>query len=128
MRRLSFVCVAAAVVVGACAAPRQTLGTRNSPCFRSLPTARSAVHDNGRLVGVHRVGRTRLLQAFPRAALPPDREFCAVAFSDDYSSDKVDHPAGSPIGKYAVVLVTMRGTTPLQTFLVDTVPPQLRHH
>jgi hypothetical protein len=117
----------AAIALGACAAPRQTLGTRNSPCFRSLPTARAAVDDNGRLVGVHRVSRTRLLQAFPRAELPPEREFCAVVFSDDYRSDKVDHPAGSPVGKYAVVLVTMRGTRPLQTFLVDTLPSQLRH-
>jgi hypothetical protein len=68
-----------------------------------------------------------LLRAFPSAQLPAGREFCVVGFSDDYRNDKVDHPAGSPIGKYAVVVVTMRGTTALQTFLVDRIPLHLKH-
>jgi hypothetical protein len=113
--------------VSACAAPRQTLGTRNSPCFRSLPTARAAVRDNGRLVGVRRVSRNSVLHAFSSAQLPPGRDFCVVGFSDDYRTEKVDHPAGSPIGKYAVVVVNMRGTSAIQTFLVDKIPFRLRH-
>ena len=127
MRRLLLACALCGLVLGACAAPRQTLGTRNSACFRSLPTAKAAVHDSGRLVGVRRVSRDTLLHDFPTAQLPPGREFCVVGFSDDYRNDKVDHPAGAPIGKYAVVVVTMRGTTALQTFLVDRVPFRLRH-
>ena len=127
MRRVLLACVLGPVALGACAAPRQTLGTRNSACFRSLPTARTAVHDSGRLVGVRRVSRNTLLHAFPSAQLPSGNEFCVVGFSDDYRNDKVDRPAGSPIGKYAVVVVTMRGTTALQTFLVDRVPFHLRH-
>ena len=127
MRRLAVVCVLGLAVLGACAAPRQTLGTSSSPCFRSLPTAKAAVHDSGRLVGVRRVSRTTLLRAFPNAQLPAGKDFCVVGFSDDYRNDKVDHPAGAPIGKYAVVLVTMRGTTALQTFLTDRIPIHLRH-
>jgi hypothetical protein len=129
MRRMLLVYFVVAIACGAtaCAAPRQTLGTRNSPCFRSLPTAQDAVRHNGHLLGVHRISRTRLLDAFPRADLPSDREFCVVGFSGDYRTEQVDHPAGSPTGKFAVVVVTMRGTTPLQTFLVDKLPFQLRH-
>lgn len=124
-RVLVVVCVL--VAVGACAAPRQTLGTRNSPCFRSLPTARSAVHDNGRLVGVRRVERKTVLRSFADAPLPPGRGFCVVAFSDDYRNDKVDKPAGSPIGKYAVTIITGRGTTLIKTYLVDELPFRMRH-
>jgi len=127
MRRLVAACLIGAAGLAACAAPRQTLGTRSSPCFRSLPTARVAVHDNGRLVGVRRVSRTTLLHAFPGAALPAGQDFCVVGFSDDYRNNKVDHPAGAPIGKYAVVVVTIRGTTALQTFLVDRIPLRLKH-
>jgi hypothetical protein len=127
MRRTLAACVLGAAALGACAAPRQTLGTRNSPCFRSLPAANTAVHNEGRLVGVRRVNRETLLRALPGAQGAAGREFCVVGFSDDYRNDKVDHPAGAPIGKYAVVVVTMRGTNALQTFLVDRIPLRLKH-
>jgi len=126
-RRVLVTCLLGAAALGACAAPRQTLGTRNSACFRSLPTAKAAVHDSGRLVGVRRVSRDTLLKDFPNAQLPPGKDFCVVGFSDDYRNDKVDHPAGAPIGKYAVVVVNMRGTTALQTFLLDRIPLHLKH-
>jgi hypothetical protein len=127
MRRLVVATCVALTALAGCAAPRQALGTRSSACFRSLPTARTAVHESGRFVGVRRVSRTSVLHAFPSAALPADHDFCVVGFSDDYRTEKVDHPAGSPIGKYAVVVVNMRGTSALQTFLVDKIPFRLRH-
>jgi len=127
MRRLAAACVVASAVLAACAAPRQTLGTRSSPCFRSLPAANAAVHHSGRLVGVRRVSRDALLHAFPKAQLPAGRDFCVVGFSDTFRADKVDRATGSQTGKYAAVIVTMRGTTALQTFLVDRIPLQLRH-
>jgi hypothetical protein len=127
MRRLGAACVISAAVFAACAAPRQTLGTRSSSCFRSLPTARAAVHDEGRLVGVRRHSRATVQRAFPTAQLPPDRDFCVVGYSDDFRNDKVDHAAGAPTGKYAVVIVTMRGTKALHTFLVEQIPLRLRH-
>jgi hypothetical protein len=120
-------CLVAGAALAGCAAPRQTLGTRSNVCFRSLPTARGAVQQQGRLVGVRLASRKHVLDAFPNAALPTGRDFCVVAFSDDFHADKVQHPAGAPTGKYAVVIVTMRGTTVVQTFLVDRVPLQVRH-
>lgn len=127
MRRAIATCVLAAGALASCAAPRQTLGTRSSVCFRSLPTAKAAVRQQGRLVGVRLASRAHVLGAFPNAELPPGRDFCVVGFSDDFHAEKIDHPAGSPTGKYAVVIVTMRGTTVVQTFLVDRVPLHLRH-
>lgn len=129
IRRSLAVCILAGAVLaaGACAAPRQTLGTRNNECFRSLPTANTAVRDNGRLVGVRRVSRDMLLKAFPTAQIPAGREFCVVAFGGDYHNDRVEHPAGAPIGKYALVIVDIRGTTAHQTVLVDRLPFHLRH-
>ena len=126
-RGLLVTCLLGAAALGACAAPRQTLGTRNSACFRSLPTAKAAVHDSGRLIGVRRVSRDTLLKDFPNAQLSPGKDFCVVGFSDDYRNDKVDHPAGAATGKYAVVIVNMRGTTVLHTFLVEHIPFRLRH-
>ena len=126
IRRVTVTAVLA-LAVGACAAPRQTLGTRSSACFRSLPTAQAAVRHSGRLVGVRRIDRAGVLRAFPRAQLPQDRDFCVVAFSDDFRAETVDHPAGAPTAKYAAVIVNMRGTTTLQTFLVDSLPVRLRH-
>ena len=127
IRRVAATLLVAGAALAGCAAPRQTLGTRSSACFRSLPTARVAVHQQGRLIGVRRISRTHLLQDFPQAALPPGKEFCAVAFSDDFHGDHVDKPAGASVGKDAVVIVTLRGTSVVQTWLVDRVPFHIRH-
>ena len=127
MRRVAVALVLAAAALPGCAAPRQTLGTRTSECFRSLPTANAAVHQQGHLVGVRRISRAHLLRAFPQAALPPDKEFCAVAFSNDFHQDQVEMAAGAPTGKYAVVIVTLRGTSVVQTRLTDHLPFHVRH-
>ena len=127
MIRRAALAAALALALGACAAPRQTLGTRSSACFRSLPTAQAAVRHNGRLVGVRRIDRAGVLRAFPQAQLPQDRDFCLVAFSDDFRAETVDRPAGASTGRYAVVIVNMRGTTTFQTFLADHLPLRVRH-
>jgi hypothetical protein len=109
-----------------CAAPRNTLGTSSSACFRALPTAKTAVHQKGRLVGVRRAHRSTVEQALPKADLGTGREYCVVGFSGPFKSTDVDRPAGGTEGRYAVVVVTGRGTTALQTFLLDRLPLRLR--
>ena len=127
IRRIAAACLVGGAALAACAAPRQTLGTSSSACFRSLPTARAAVHQQGRLVGVRRITRTHLLRGFPQAALPAGKDFCVVVFSDDFHSDKVDKAAGAQGGKNAVVIVNMRGTSLIQTWLADRVPFHVTH-
>ena len=124
-RTLARVAVAVALVAG-CAAPRNSLGTAASPCFRALPTAKAAVHHQGRFVGVRRVSRNRARELF-HTEPPAGREFCLVGFSGAYRPDNVDHAVGTSSGRYAAVLVTLRGTTALRTFLVDKLPTHLRH-
>ena len=126
MKRAAAGLVLAALLTAACAAPRNTLGTSASPCFRALPTAKAAVHNQGRFVGVRRVSRASVEKRF-HAAPPPGKEFCVVGFSGLFRPDQVDKPVGTNPGKYAVVVVTVRGTTAHQTFLVDRLPMRLRH-
>ncbi len=126
MRRVSVAAVIAAVLTAACAAPRNTLGTSASPCFRALPTAEAAVHHHGRFVGVRRVSHTRLAELF-HTQPPPGKDFCLVGFSGGFRPEQVDHAVGTNPGRYAAVVVTLRGTTALQTFLVDSLPTHLRH-
>jgi hypothetical protein len=121
------VLVVAALVGGACAAPRNTLGTRSSACFKALPTAKVAVHHRGRLVGVRRLARTTVERAFPNADLGAGKHYCVVGFSGPYKTSDVDRPAGAAGGRYAVVIVTARGTAVLRTFLVESLPLRLRH-
>lgn len=118
--------VMAGVLTAACAAPRNTLGTSASACFRSLPTAKAAVHQQGKFIGVRRMSAHRLEQVFHRTP-PPGKEFCVVGFSGPFRAEQVDHPAGPNPGRYAVVVVTLRGTTTRQTLLVDRLPTRLRH-
>ena len=126
MRRAAAVVVASLLALSACAAPRNTLGTADSPCFRALPTAKAAVHHQGRLVGVRKVSRRRLATLFP-VEPPSGNEFCLVAFSGSFRPDQVERPALRDPGRYAAVVVTLRGTQALQTFLVDQLPMHLRH-
>ena len=119
--------VGTAVMASACAAPRNTLGTSSSTCFRALPTAKTAVHHKGRLVGVRRMGRDNVTRVLPPMGTVHSRYVCVVGFRGPYQSGEVDAPGPSPSGRYALVVVTHRGTTLLKTVLVDRLPLRLGH-
>ena len=81
MRRAAAFVAFAVVFIGGCAAPRNTLGTSASPCFRALPTAQAAVHHQGHFVGVRRMSRTRvadLLHTPPPPGTPTARTSARV--------------------------------------------------
>jgi hypothetical protein len=124
--RRALIAAVVAALLAACAAPRNTLGTSASPCFRSLPTARAAVHDRGRFLGVRRLGPRGFTKVF-HADPPPGREYCVVGFDGPYKSGGVDHATTDAAGRYALVVVTLRGTTVLRSFVVDRLPLQLGH-
>jgi len=131
MRRL-VATAAAAVAAGTmlasgCAAPRNTLGTASSTCFRALPTAKAAVHHRGKLVGVRRLGRDSVTRILPPVGIVRPRNVCVIGFRGPYRSSEVDAPGTSPSGRYALVVVTHRGTTLLKTVLVDHLPLRLGH-
>ena len=126
-RRVAAGATVALVALAACAAPRNAIGTRSSACFRALPTAMTAVHHHGHLVGVRKVSRATLLHAVPQPNPPDGRDFCVVGFSGPYRSQDVERPSGPAAGRYAMVAVTTRGTDALRTYLVDHLPLRLRH-
>jgi hypothetical protein len=118
---------AAALLASACAAPRNTLGTASSTCFRALPTAKAAVHNRGKLLGVRRMRRETVVQVLPSVGSVRPRDVCVVGFRGPYQSGEVDAPGPSPSGRYALVVVSHRGTTLLKTVLVDRLPLHLGH-
>jgi hypothetical protein len=118
---------AATLLAAACAAPRNTLGTSSSTCFRAIPTAKAAVHHKGKLLGVRRMHRDTVARVLPAVGTVRPRDVCVVGFRGPYRSDEVDAPGPGPSGRYALVVVSHRGTTLLKTVLADRLPLRLGH-
>ena len=79
------------------------------------------------VVGVRRMGRDNVTRVLPPVGTVHSRYVCVVGFRGPYQSGEVDAPGPSPSGRYALVVVTHRGTTLLKTVLVDRLPLRLGH-
>lgn len=110
---------------GACAAPRNSLNTGASVCFRALPAARAAVHGKGKLVGVRRVPRATVAKRFPEVTFHSRAQLCLVAFRDDYDAGDVDRAPGG--GRYAVVVLDARTSEVIHTSVTGRLPMRFRH-
>jgi hypothetical protein len=99
-----------------------------SVCYRAIPVAKEAVHDNqARLVGVHRLQIDTV-----RSQLPPsvsaeltaenDHVVCAVAFKGTFAPGQVDLAPPTDHGPYAVVLVSSRHLHLVNSFVLDQLP------
>ena len=136
------VCAAGAAALGvlllsACTAPRNTLGTNSSPCFKAVPVATDAVHDRGKLSGV------RLLKSKDLDRRPHFRSLlearagtkvttvCVVSFQGRFTLAQVERPFGqSPAGgtgPVALVVVSTPANKLLGTLVLSRVPLPLRH-
>ena len=125
------------VLLSACTAPRNTLGTNSSPCFKAVPVATDAVHDRGKLSGV------RLLKSKDLDRRPHFRSLlearagtrvttvCVVSFQGQYTLAQVERPFGrSPAGgggPVALVVVSTPANRLLGTLVLSHVPLPLRH-
>jgi hypothetical protein len=129
------VVAALALAASGCAASGSGIGAPESPCFRSLPAARLAVHDEGRFSGVRFLSVAQLSSALrtsktaPAGQLPPalaqrGAEICAVAYRGSYghSSVKAGWPAGALRARLAVVVVRQRDSAVLVTILLERSP------
>lgn len=141
--RLGSLIAAAAVTLGTvglsgCAAPRDTLGTNSSPCFRALALAEDAVHDRGAFAGVRLVGYSTLVKQHPRleAALTARsstrlRNVCLVSYRGTFRPSQVSRPAGkappSGVGHFAIVVVSTPQNQLLATFVLEKEPVRFRH-
>lgn len=131
-RHFSAVILAFALVIGsvACAGARNTLGTSASPCFRALPLAQAAAHDQGRLVGVRRVNTSALkgrLKDDPKVQAVPNQELCVFAFRGSYPPGQVDGASNTKPGHYAVIVVTSKHPGVVVAFVTDKLPTRFAH-
>lgn len=114
-------------VLAACAAPRNTLNTPASTCFRGLPAASAAVGPKAKLLGVRIVRRDELAERLPQAGRIPSESVCAVAYSGDFVPGDVAGADPPGPGRYAVVALDLKATRVLATSVVDTLPVRFRH-
>lgn len=122
--------VAAALAGASCGAPRNSLGTAASPCFRALPGAQTAVSRKGKLVGVRRIRTSTLRRRFPnnpRVAGDNDDYVCVFAFKGDYRPGDVELAVDKQPGPYAVVAVTSKGNEVITAFVLQRLPTRFRH-
>jgi hypothetical protein len=122
-----------------CTAPRDTLGSSVSPCFRALGVAEAAVEHKGYFAGVQHVSRDFLRRTLrgnrPKAiALPPDitknvGPLCVVLYEGKFSFLRVEHPwpPGAHEGRFAIVTVELRHDHVEASILVERVPLQFTH-
>jgi hypothetical protein len=125
MRR---VLLAAALLLTACAGPRNALNTPASTCFRGLPAAEAAVGDKGKLVGVRRIERDHLVAKVPQAGRLQARSVCLVAYRGPFATGDVPGADPPGPGAYALVALDDRSFHPLATFVLDRLPVRFQHN
>jgi hypothetical protein len=128
------------VALGGCASTHNSLGTGSSTCFQALPSASTAVHSKGRLLGVRRVTLSQLRRPSttapgqPPTSQPPTtlspseakRSVCVVAFQGKFAPGDVQQAAPRS-GNYAIVVIGEHGGAPLRAFVTDNLPLRFRH-
>jgi hypothetical protein len=121
--------LAAALLLTACAGPRNGLNTPASTCFRGLPAAEAAVGGGkARLVGVRRIERGPLVAKVPQAARLQAPSVCLVAYRGPFGPGDVPGADPPGPGTYALVALDDRSFLPLATFVLDGLPVRFQHN
>jgi hypothetical protein len=122
-----------AVGLAGCTTARSSLGTSDDPCYLALPTANSAVHSRGRLIGVHLFDLKTLHQRAPALLSDLDtkdtssQSVCVSAFVGHFTRASVTGGRGRSSGKVAIVVSTTTGNHVLGTVLFDRTPLHFGH-
>ena len=127
----------AATALSGCVTARNALGTSSSPCFKAVPVASDAVHDDGTLAGIRLFSGSQidrylhLRQVLEQSAGGPVTQVCVASFHGQYSSSDVSKPFGRAAtggtGKVAVVFVAYPTNKLLGTIVLSREPLPLRH-
>ena len=117
------------LAVAACGGPRSGLGTHASGCFRALPAAADAVHDEGRLLGVRIVSDRHAREFVPyEAGTGDDHPVCLVAYRGQFGTHPVDRVLARSGDTFAVVAVALDAHPhALGAVVVDKLPTRFRH-
>jgi hypothetical protein len=116
-----------AVALSGCASSHNSLGTGSSTCFQALPSATSAVHNRGQLLGVRRVVPSQLHHPLPGPPNASPRAVCVVAFQGKFQPGDVEHEITNRSGNYAIIVVGEHGGVPLRAVVTDRLPLRFRH-
>lgn len=132
--------VAMAVLLGACTAARNNLGTNAGSCFRALPVGESAVHGRGQFSGVLLVksssidtsDQRRILAQLDARAGHKVTSVCLVEYRGSFTQAQVQRPIGPAppggIGHYAIAVVDNPETHLLATFVSAREPMRFLHN
>ena len=115
-RSLTSLALAAALTASgaACTATPGITNGSVSVCYRAIPVAKSAIHDDkAKLIGVHRVPVDQVRGHLPQAAqfelaADDDTSVCALAFKGTFAAGQVDLAPPDQNGGYALVLVSSK--------------------
>jgi hypothetical protein len=134
----ALVALLGAATLSSCTSVHNTLGTRDSPCFRVLPTAIHAVGGKGRYKGVRFAPANTLVldihrqrQDQPGMPVPPDLiaaekvPTCLVEYQGNFTmGDLVAawSPSGSTMGTYAIVVIRQRDSSLVASVLLRHEP------
>jgi hypothetical protein len=126
-------CMLLAVVFAGCTSVRSSLGTSDSSCYRALPTARLAVNEQGRMLGVQlltlaalRHDAQRLFQDLATTDAE-SQQVCVVAFEGKFEKSSVSEPRGLSAGRVAVVVSTIPSDQLLGTVIFMRAPLHFGH-
>jgi hypothetical protein len=130
----SLVGVLAMAGLSGCAAVRTNLGTTDSSCFLSLPTAAHAVSDHGRFVGIHLFMLSEFSKLAPKlvddladAHVTGATHVCVAAYEGNFTASQVAKPLGRSSGRLAVVVVDASNQKLLATIILTRPPLHFGH-
>jgi hypothetical protein len=124
-----------ALTLAGCSSAHDSLGTSDGGCFIALPTADTAIHHHGQLLGARLVAVSDLrrrkdqlvYQAAEEARGPRARRVCLVAFVGRFSSATVEQPEGGATGKLAIVVIEYPDSRLLGTVVLSHLPDRFGH-
>jgi hypothetical protein len=124
-------CLVAGALSG-CNSPRPGVSNGSvSACYRAIPVAKAAVHDNhATLIGVHRIPADTVKHRLPpeaqlELANEDDSVVCAVAFKGSFAAGQVNLAPPAEQGSYAVVLLTSRRLHLVGSVVLSSLPKGL---
>ena len=129
MRRRLALGALAVLIAGCpgCAGQRNSLGTGSTGCFRALPAAETAVHHQGRYLGVRQVKASTVAKRHPEFAQFGSETLCVVAFQGTFGAGSVAGANPARSGAFAVVVLDAKTAKVVAAFIVDRLPLRFTH-
>lgn len=126
--------VAAALLLAACGSGEISISLRPgevSDCYRGLPTARAALHDDSaKLQGVHRITLDHVLHFLPGVTVPgtslpvksTETEVCTFAFEGHFVPGQVTGAPPQAQGPVAVVVIGSKSLQLVASYVGQGLP------